>query len=203
MSGRKGLTLIEVLVVVFIISVLLSVSIPYMFSYIRDLRAFKEAVKVYEDLIAAQAYAIKYGGASLSTSSFLVERRIFVVFDGASSYKVYLWTDSDNDGSPRTEELELLLENNLNFATFSVAQDIDKSACTNSGSAPSSGVTFQVRSYPPCNGKPCVRFHPYGFVEGLNGAIYMSYNDKAYAISINKAGYIRFCKWVGNRWVLK
>ncbi len=200
---KRGITLIELLVVITILSILTYLGTSYLFSYLKDLKAFEEANTVYEDLKTAQTYALKYGGSSLVGGN-LVDRRIFVVFDTSTdSYSVYLWEDANGNGNPDIGESSLLFSKSLNLVSFSIAQGVSKSACTNSGTAPSSPVTFQTRISPPCNNKPCIKFHPVGFIEGINGAVYMSYRGKAYAVSINKAGYIRFCKWAGNKWVTK
>ncbi len=203
MKVYRGVTLIELIVVITILGILLSIALPKFNSYIKDLKALKEASQVYEDLRLAQMEALKRGGSSLVGGN-LVNRRVFVVFDiPNTSYSVYLWEDIDGDGNPEVGESNLLFSRSLVYMRFSIPPGVTTSACAGDSPISSFPVTFQAKAYPPCNGNPCVMFHPWGFIEDPNGVIYMSYQDKTYAVSINRAGYIRLCKWSGSVWIQK
>jgi prepilin-type N-terminal cleavage/methylation domain-containing protein len=202
----NGFSLIELLVVMAIGAVLVLLVVPAFFEVFAP-RLKSSAQNLTEDLMFAQNEAVRQGDAGPGRGSFEA-RKVFFVFDVPNRrYSIWRWEDSNgnnlrdagefnpdlggkagNDGPVRTTALD-------SGVYFSIHAGVTKSACGGSGPAPGSPVSFPADPNPPCDGNPCIRFNGRGFIEGLNGAAYLSNGNDAYAVSANRAGLFSFCKW--------
>jgi len=214
-----GFTLIELMVVMAVGAALVVLAVPFLFEAFSP-RLKASAQNLAEDIRFAQNEAVRQGDANPVGGSFRA-RKAFVVFDTAdNTYRIWRWEDFNgnnvreagefspdldpaklgnpaNDGPVRTGRLD-------NSVYFRIHGDVTKSACGGSGPAPGSPVSFQTDANPPCNGSPCLRFNGKGFIEGRNGAAYLTDENHSYAISANRAGLFSFCKWDVNtgKWMM-
>jgi prepilin-type N-terminal cleavage/methylation domain-containing protein len=208
--ARGGFSLIELIVVMAVGATLLVVSLPFL------IEAFSPRVKtsaecLAEDIRFAQNEAVRQGSATVGGGTFR-PRKAFIVFDIAdNSYSVWRWEDFNgnnvreagefspdldpaklgnpaNDAPIRTGRLE-------NGVSFRIHSDVTKRACGGTGTPPANPVSFNDEANPPCNGSPCIRFDGKGFIEGINGAAYLTDDNHAYAISTNRAGILTVCRW--------
>ncbi len=217
--ARGGFTLIELLVVMAVGATLVVLAVPFLIEAFSP-RLKTSAQNLAEDIRFAQNEAVRQGDANPGGGAFRT-RKAFVVFDTADdSYSIWRWEDFNgnnareagefspgldpaklgdpaNDGPVRTGRLE-------SGVYFRIPSDVTRSACGNSGPVPGSPVTFQTEANPPCNGNPCIRFDGKGFVEGRNGAVYLTDNNHSYAVSANRAGLFSLCTWGDNadNWVM-
>jgi prepilin-type N-terminal cleavage/methylation domain-containing protein len=210
----NGFSLIELLVVTAIGALLSLLAVPAFFEIFAP-RLKSSAHNLAEDLRFAQNEAVRQGDANPRGGSFR-ERKVFVVFDIAdNSYSIWRWEDSNGnnvrdagefnpdlggngggDGPVRTGSLD-------SRVYFRILPGVTRSACAGSGPAPGNPVSFPTDPNPPCNGNPCIRFNGRGFIEGLNGAAYLSNENDSYAVSANRAGLFSFCRWDkdASKWV--
>jgi prepilin-type N-terminal cleavage/methylation domain-containing protein len=216
---KEGFTLIELLIVMAVGAALLFLAIP-LFSEAFSPRLKTSAQNLAEDMRFAQNEAMRQGDANPAGGAFRM-RKAFVVFDIANNtYSIWRWEDFNgnnirdagefhpelnpaglgnpsNDRPVRTGRLD-------SGVYFHIREEVTKSACGSSGPAPGSPVSFHTDAHPPCNGNPCIRFDGKGFIEGLNGAAYLTDHDNSYAISANRAGIFSFCRWDADseKWVM-
>jgi type II secretory pathway pseudopilin PulG len=204
-----GFTLIEVTVVTAVVAALVILAVPLFFEAFSS-RLKTSAEKLAEDMRFAQHEAVRQGDANVGVA--FRARKAFVVFDiDNHTYSIWRWEDFNgnnvreagefcpdldparlgdpaHDGPVRTGRLD-------NSVYFRIHDDVTRNACEGSGPAPKSPVSFQEEASPPCNGSPCIRFNGKGFIEGRNGAAYLTDDNHSYAVSANRAGLFRFCKW--------
>lgn len=210
MKRQSGFSLIELLVVIAVGAALIFLAIPAFFEVFTP-RLKSSAQNLAEDVRYARNEAVRQGDANPGGGSFRA-RKAFIVFDVAGNgYSVWRWEDFNGNnlreagefppdldpaksGNPANDApiRTVRLENGVNFK---IQNTVTKSACSGSGPAPGNPVTFSADPNPPCNGNPCIRFNAKGFIEGLNGAAYLTDDRRAYAVSANRAGLIRFCRW--------
>jgi prepilin-type N-terminal cleavage/methylation domain-containing protein len=202
----SGFTLIELLIAISIGAVLVLLAAPAFFeAFAPGLKS--SAQNLAADLRFAQNEAVRQGDASPGGGSFR-ERKVFVVFDIENNrYSAWRWEDSNGnnmrDAGEFNPDLGADPAGDAPVRTwalaagvhFSIHSGVMKSACSGSGPAPGNSVSFQPDPNPPCNGRPCIRFNGRGFMEGLNGAAYLSNGNDAYAVSANRAGLFSSCKW--------
>lgn len=185
---------------------LMFLAVPSLFEAFSP-RLKTSAQNLAEDLRFAQNEAVRQGDAGPGGGAFR-SRKAFVVFDISNNrYSIWRWEDSNGNNLREAGEFNPDLAGiagsdmpvrtgTLDYGvSFRILSAVTKSACGSSGPAPGSSVTFQDDPKPPCNGSPCIRFNGKGFIEGLNGAAYMTDDNHAYAVSANRAGLIKFCKW--------
>lgn len=208
--GTAGVTMVELLVVMAVAAALSVLAVPLFFEAFSS-RLKTSAQNLAEDMRFAQHEAVRQGDANAGGGAFRA-RKAFVVFDiDNHTYSIWRWEDFNgnnvreagefcpaldparlgdpaNDGPVRTGRLD-------NSVHFRIHDDVTKNACEGSGPAPGSPVSFQADAHPPCNGSPCIRFNGKGFIEGRNGAAYLTDDNHSYAVSANRAGLFRFCKW--------
>lgn len=206
MNQNNGFTLIELLIAMSIGAVLVLLAVPAFFETFGP-KLKSSAQNLAEDLRFAQNEAVRQGDAAPGGGSFET-RKVFFVFDVANRrYSIWRWEDSNGNNVRDAGEFNPDLGANAagdapvrtgaldSGVYFRIHAGVTKSACSGSGSAPGRPVSFQADPNPPCNGNPCIRFNGRGFLEGLNGAAYLSNGDDAYAVSANRAGLLSFCKW--------
>lgn len=214
---NRGMTVLELMVVVAVIAALAAIAVPTLYSQLISSGKVGSATSnLYDDIKWAQSEAQKQGSMDISTGGSLRRRSIFVVFDqGSNSYSIWRWQDEDGDNLPETDELApdfsnpnndgaiktVTLDNNV---TFGFGSDVSKKACTNASGAPSGAITnISSMSLPPCNGLPCIQFDAKGFIKGQSGdiVIYLTNNSYTYAVTADSlAGIFKMCKWVADTW---
>jgi prepilin-type N-terminal cleavage/methylation domain-containing protein len=201
--NQRGFTLAELLMVIAIIGVVTGISALGIKPIFDSWRLQEASNQILEDMRHAQDQAIKTGDYSLDagTGKFRMTR-IFMVFDITNrNYQTYLWTDTDNNGTPDAGETLAIEGTNLlpagiNFGTAHAT----KSACSNSNASHSRRtVTFGAAAYPPCNGSPCVQFDKFGFLD-RTGAVYLNNSEKSTAISPQLTGHMNMCSETDGRW---
>jgi len=119
--------------------------------------------QVLEDFKEAQARAERGGGFVFSGGT-LVTARSFLVFEPETRrYGLYDWHDADGDGQPEAGESTRIWIRELPPAVhFGWAVGINYKACSNVAGTPSAAITFGTAAYPPCNGRPCLKFDQQG-----------------------------------------
>ncbi len=218
-GGTAGFTIMELLVVMAVAAVLVVLAVPLFFETFSS-RLNTSAQNLAEDMRFAQNEAVRQGDANPDGGTFRA-RKAFVVFDtDHHTYSVWRWEDANgnnvreagefspdldpaklgnpsNDGPVRTGSLD-------SGVYFRIHGAVTRSACGGDGPAPANPVSFQADGDPPCNGSPCIRFDGKGFIDGRGGGAYLTDDNHSYAISANRAGIFRFCKWdeSDGTWVL-
>ena len=220
----RGLTIIELLVVMSIVGILMAVGTKPFLEFRRDSAVRADAEKVRTDLEWARTQALRLGGVRIETSPVpsVRLRKVFVVFDTANNgYRVYRWDDTNGNNRYDSGESTQILPDGggwqtLSYGSFSWTEEVDgvnPAPCGEStGSLPSAAVAYRdagtgIPTTEPCNGDICVRFDANGFADLGEGAyIFVSNADKSggtykyegthtYALTLSQAGVIRTCKW--------
>ncbi|TYO99933.1 prepilin-type N-terminal cleavage/methylation domain-containing protein [Geothermobacter ehrlichii] len=218
MRGRSeaGFTLIELLVVIGLMAILFGIAGGVMSDQFRRWSLRNAANRVLEDMRAAQMEAIKagdYQSVPAATGEQFIQQNVFVVFDpAANSYRAELWVDDDGDGNPEAtdnngypdaaDSFTTLLENSLPNGFSFNSGPATTSACSGSSAinpVGSDDVTFSRPNYPPCNGKPCIRFDGRGKVSSV-GNIYITDGRRTYAVNSLRPGFFRLCMSDGGNW---
>jgi prepilin-type N-terminal cleavage/methylation domain-containing protein len=205
-AKKKGFTLIELLVVMTIGAVLVILAVPAFLATFAP-RLKSSAQNLAEDLRFAQNEAVRQGDAGPGGGSFEA-RKVFFVFDTENNrYSIWRWEDANGNNLREAGEFNPDLGGDAggdrpvrtasldSGVYFRIHSGVTRSACSGSGPAPGSPVSFPPDPNPPCSGNPCIRFNGRGFIEGLNGAAYLSNENDAYAVSANRAGLFSFCRW--------
>ncbi len=216
---RGGFTMMELLVVMAAGAVLVILAVPLFFEAFSS-RLKTSAQNLAEDLRFAQNEAVRQGDATPGGGTFRT-RKVFVVFDVLNNrYSIWRWEDFNGNNvreagefSPDLDPAKLGNPSNDgpvricnldNGVYFRIHGDVTRNACGSTGPVPGNPVTFLREALLPCNGNPCIRFDGKGFIEGINGAAYLTDENHSYAVSANRAGIFNFCRWdesTGN-WVL-
>jgi prepilin-type N-terminal cleavage/methylation domain-containing protein len=200
-ASRRGVTLLELLVVLTIVGILLAVASWGSTGAAQRWQAWRGAQQVLEDFKEAQAHAEGTGGLVLNGGA-LVTARSFLVFEPeAHRYGLFVWHDGDGDGTPGAGETRRVWSRELPAAVrFGWAAGINRKACSNGVGSPSMPITFGTAGYPPCDGRPCLKFDQYGFSSMGPGAVYLVDGAQSYAMTATRPGHFTICRWDGRQW---
>ncbi len=201
-GNRRGMTLVELVVVLAIIGVISGVAGLSLHGYIARWQVRNAANQVFDDLQKAQQAARQIGNYVLTSGGLLAEKRVFWVFDlSGSRYEVFRWQDEDGDGNPESGESAALFSADLTDGiVFGTVPGVDRTACSDTAGAPSASVTFSAANDPPCSSSRCIRINKFGFSETGPGGIYLTRGDVSYAITMTRPGNIAMCRWDGGHW---
>jgi len=216
LQSKQGFTLVEVMIVVAVIGVLTAVAAATMPGVIRSWKMKDAANRILEDMREAQISAMRVGdylGISVGGGEQFRQQQMFVVFDvDAGNYSLQHWVDdndngvsnpTDGNGLPDSaDNITEVYSRNLPTGVSFNSGPATKSACTGSSNISplgSQSVTFVSRSYPPCNGNPCIRFDAKGAIDSI-GNIYVTDGSRTYAINSLRPGFFRLCMTNGSGW---
>lgn len=197
----RGITLLELLLALAIVGIVAATAIWGSRQTLQRWQAWRGIHQVLEDFKEAQAQAERTGGVVLDGGA-LVTTRSFLVFEPeARRYLLYRWQDSDGDGRPDEGESQRLWTRQLPPAVvFGWAAGIDRKACSNSEGRPAAAVTFGTAGYPPCSGRPCLKFDQQGFSSIGPGAVYLVDGGQSFALTTTRPGHFTLCRWDGRQW---
>ncbi len=200
-AGRRGFTLLELLVVLAIIGILAAAGSWGSAGMLQRWQSWRGAQQVLEDFKLAQARAERRGGLAFGEGS-LVTTKSFLVFEALSRrYILYDWQDADGDGVPDADESQRIWTRELPPGVhFGWDAQIDTKACSNQPGAPAAAITFGTPGYPPCNGRPCLKFDQQGFSSMGPGAVYLVDGEQSFALTATRPGHFTLCRWSGNEW---
>lgn len=193
----SGYTLMEVLIVIgLMVGAMALVAPQALKSLSSEKRMLETARQVAADIKALQTEAMKLGGEDI-TNGRIVYRCAFMVFDANNNtYQGFTFVDLNANNKREDNELtamapEKRLPNNV---TYGKTAEVTRSGCGSSGPPPASDVSYTVSGKPPCNNKNCMQMDNRGF-PASDGTIYLTNGIDSYAVSVNRAGIIRMCKW--------
>lgn len=197
----RGFTLIELLVVLTLVGILIGVASWGSLATLQHWQSWRGAQQLADDLREAQARSERGGGYALSQGA-MVTARSYLVFEAAERrYALFDWHDSDGDGRPEDGESRRIWTRELPpHVAFGWQLGVDQKACGNTPGTPSAAVTFGTASYPPCSGRPCIKFDQQGFSSMGPGAVYLRDGDQSFAVSGTRAGHFTVCQWDGRQW---
>ena len=69
---------------------------------------------------------------------------------------------------------------------FGWAAGIDRKACSNAVGTQSAAISFGTDAYPPCNGRPCLKFDQQGFSAMGPGAVYLVDGTQSFALTATR-----------------
>lgn len=200
-AALRGLTLLELLVVLAIVGILVAAGSWGSAGVVQRWQVWRGGQQVLEDFKEAQAHAERGGGLVLSGGA-LVTARSFLVFEPEiRRYVLYDWHDADGDGRPEADESRRIWTRELPPAVhFGWAAGIDRKACSNGAGPPSAAITFGTAGYPPCEGRPCLKFDHQGFSAIGPGAVYLVDGAHSFALTATRPGHFTLCRWDGQQW---
>lgn len=200
-AGSRGVTLLELLVAVAILGTLLALGGWGSAAVLQRWQGWRGIQQVLDDCREAQARAERGSGTALQGGA-LVTARSFLVFDPpAGRFALYDWEDADGDGRPEAGESRRVWSRELPPGVrFGWAAGIDRKACGNAPGVPAAAVTFGSAGYPPCDGRPCLRFDHQGFSAMGPGAVYLVDGAQSYALTATRPGHFTSCRWDGAAW---
>jgi prepilin-type N-terminal cleavage/methylation domain-containing protein len=200
-TGMRGMTLIELLVVLAIVGILLMAGSWGSAAIVQRWQALRGVHQLFEDCKEAQAYAERTGGVVLSDGA-LVTTRSFLVFEPeVRRYALFAWQDGDGDGRPEAGESHRIWTRELPPSVrFGWAAGIERKACSNVIGTPTAAITFGTAGYPPCDGRPCLKFDQQGFSSMGPGAVYLVDGTESFALTVTRPGHFTLCRWDGRQW---
>jgi prepilin-type N-terminal cleavage/methylation domain-containing protein len=199
-SGR-GVTLLELLVVLAIIGILVTAGSWGTAEVVQRWQAWRGGQQILEDIKEAQARAERGSGFVFSEGALVMARSYLVFEPEARRYGLYDWHDVDGDGHPETGESRRIWSRELPPAVqFGWAAGIGHKACSNAAGPPGAAITFGTASYPPCAGRPCLKFDQQGFSTIGPGAVYLVDGAQSYALTATRPGHLTLCRWDGQQW---
>lgn len=208
MNNQKGMTLVEVLIVIGMIAIITGIATGPFLSWYRKGKLEDRAGSIHETIKWAQTQAMKLGESDIVNGK-VVKQRIYVgVNETANTYKVVMWKDTDSDNTKDSDEFVALQEYSLGNVTFGGASDVNKKACGNNSGTPAGNVVNFTSTTCPSGvalftDNRCIRFDGKGFLsESMeNAALYISNGTEIYGISLNPAGIMTLCRWSGAEWL--
>lgn len=203
MSGDRpqGFTLIELLVALAVIGILLGVAGWGSYATLQRWQSWRGAQQLADDLREAQAHAERGNAYALSEGGLVMVRSFLVLEPVERRYALFNWQDGDGDGRPEEGESQRVWTRELPpQVSFGWAAGVTRKACGNSAGLPTAAVTFGTAGYPPCSGRPCIKFDRQGFSSMGPGAIYLRDGEQSFAISGTRAGHFTVCQWTGGAW---
>ena len=186
-GSNKGLTLIELMVVIGIMSIISAIAIPYMFNSEQKL---KKAVRdLMGDMQNTRAMAIKTGkpwGIWFDVNN----NRYVISSDNGDG----TWSNSDTDASQ-------VVEKTVYFAGYTAGIQYGHGAATTD--ATFDGGTFPVDdvSYSSnvltfdSKGRCSIARQGYG-----NQFVYLEYGEHTFAVGTGSTGIVRTVYWDGSKW---
>lgn len=200
-SGSKGFTLLELLVAMAILGILLTLGSWGSAELLQRWQGWRGIQQLLDDCREAQAHAGR-GNGSAMVGGALVSARSFLVFDvPGGRFTLYDWVDTDGDGRPENGESRRVWGRELPPGVrFGLVSGVDRKACGNATGAPAAAVTFGSAGYPPCDGRPCLKFDQQGFSSMGPGAIYLVDGAQSYALTATRPGHFTTCRWDGREW---
>lgn len=197
----RGMTLLELLVVLAIGGMLLGVGTWGSAALLQRWQAWQGAQQVLDDFKEAQAHAERAGGYVFDNGALVIARSYLVFEPEARRYALFDWQDANGDGRPDAGESRRIWTRTLPPAVrFGRTAGIDRKACSNQNGAPSADITFNTASYPPCNEQPCLKFDQQGFSSMGPGAIYLVDGEQSFALTATRPGHFAMCRWDGKTW---
>lgn len=205
--NKKGMTLVELLVVIGIMAVILGVAVGPFLNWYRRGKLEDRANSLLGTIQWAQSKAMKSGETDIINGK-IVKQKIYVgINELTKSYRVVQWIDSNSDNVKDTGEFTKIQEGFLtnDEIKFGYVATVNKTACGNG--TPTSTANIQIEDCPTVgtfltSDYKCARFDGKGFLsESMkNAAIYLTNDVYSYAIALNPAGIISLCFWDGNSW---
>lgn len=222
--NKKGVTLIELIVVLAIVGILLGLAAPPFFTWLGESRLENNALQLYSDLKWAQSLAQEQGEVGILQQASTgmntaqpMKRRVFIAIEpDDGGYRIYRWQDEDWDGLYDPGEFDPNFNNtsdgplkqyqSLSHATpgrvdFTGGPKVDDAACS-SGDTSTTDAFVNINNCPEVAGvfnssEYCIRFNSNGFYEGPNNAaIYLKNGKHQYALTINLTGTLHLCQLV-------
>jgi prepilin-type N-terminal cleavage/methylation domain-containing protein len=201
LAENRGVTLLELLLVMAIIAVLTGVCAWGSRYLARGWLLRRAGHQLLEDVKTLQGKAEMSGSLTMSNGNLVMQRN-FLVFDATTkSYTAYLWHDDNGDSVSVAAEAVFLWQKTLpEGVEFGWTPTVDRRACSNGSGSPGSAISFSSPTYPPCQGKPCIKFDQNGFSVLDPGAVYLSEGEQSLAITMTRPGNFTLCEWSGDRW---
>ncbi len=200
-AASRGASLLELLLVLAIVGILLTVGSWGSAAIVQQWQSWRGGQEVLENFREAQAYAERNGGYGFSAGALVMTRSFLVFTPEERHYALFVWRDLDGDGRPEAGESRRIWTRELPPAVdFGWAAEVDRKACSNQPGEPTTAITFGSAGYPPCDGRPCLKFDQLGFSSMGPGAVYLVDGAQSFALTATRPGHFTLCRWDGSRW---